>query len=65
MLEKDLLLEKYARVLTETQLDIAFNQRDLARKEIVRLNRLIEKLFTKSEAIKNLVNNGIVDNNYN
>lgn len=30
MLEKDLLFEKDARVLSETELDIALNQRDLA-----------------------------------
>ena len=52
ILEKDLLLEKDARMLSETQLDIALNQRDLSRKEIVRLNLLIEKLFNESEAIQ-------------
>ena len=36
MLEKDLILEKDARMLSETQLEIALNQRDLAQNEIVR-----------------------------
>ena len=65
MLEKDLLLEKDARLLSETQLEVSFNQRDLARKEIVPLNCLIKKLFNESETIKKLVNNGIVDNKNN
>ena len=64
MLEKDLLLEKDSRMLNETQLDIALNQQDLAQKEIVFLNLLIEKLFNESEAIENLVNNGTVNNTY-
>ena len=65
MLERDLELEKDARMLSETQLEIASNQRDLLQSEIVCLNLLIEKLFNESEAIENLVNNGTVDNTYN
>ena len=65
MLEKDLLLEKNVRLLSETQLDITLNQRDLARKEIAHLTPIITKLFNESEAIENLVNNGTVDNTYN
>ena len=65
MLEVDLKLEKDARLLSEAQLDVAFNQRDLARAEIVHLNKLIENLFNETEAIENLVNNGSVDNTYN
>lgn len=59
------MLEKDARILSETQLDVAFNQWDLVQKEIVCLNRLIEKLFNESEAIENIVNNRTVDNTYN
>lgn len=65
MLEKDLMLEKDARMLSETQLEIALNQRDLAHNEIVHLNLLIEKLFNETEAIENLVNNENVDNTFN
>ena len=65
MLENDFLLDKYDRLLSETQLEIDFNQQDLARKEIVHINRLIEKLFKESKAIENLVNNGMVDKTYN
>lgn len=60
MLEIDLKREKDFVLLNETQLDVSFNQRDLTRAEIVRLNHIIEKLFNESEAIKNLVNNGSV-----
>ena len=65
MLERDLVLEKDARMLCETHLGISLNQRDLAQKENVTLNILIEKLFNESEAIENLVNNGTIDNTYN
>lgn len=65
MWETNLKLEKDVRLLSETQLDITFNQQDLSRAIIVRLNKLIENIFIKSEAIKNLVNNGSEDNTYN
>ena len=65
MLEADLKLEKDARLLSETHLDVACNQWDLAQNELVHLNKLIENIFIKSEAIKNLVNNGYEDNTYN
>ena len=47
-LEKDLLLEKDASLLIETQLEIALNQQDFSRNEILCLNRLIQKLFNES-----------------
>lgn len=52
MLEIDLKREKDFVLLNETQLDVSFNQRDLARAKLVCLNQLMEKLFNESEAIK-------------
>lgn len=34
MLERDLLLEKYVRLLNETKSDVAFNQSDVARPKL-------------------------------
>ena len=48
MFEKYLLLEKDASLLIETQLEIALNQQDFSRNEILCLNRLIQKLFNES-----------------
>lgn len=64
MLEVDLKLEKHVGLLSETRLDIAFNQQDLAWSKIVCLNILIEKVFNENEAIENLVSNGSIENTY-